>query len=354
MACPFSTTQSRTSKLSPQSIALLGAFVLTTLLWSCGAKNDKEGLTKPSPRDFAKELVQLSIRLETCEKWRGATVEDPFYQKTSVEKHLKALQHRVNGDRNDIILLAKYHQQAVEQGLSNEDQIKHKGATLQGVEKRIEQLESAMKTFETWQKRDGVDFDRVWSNQIQINRISGRFVKLGIKDVEGQARMRDHSSRLRDARRYWTDELTNAMRGAQVDGKMVDLARGTRRAIESAMEEITKKYRAADADQNSLIQCAHSIQGRINWAEETLKRAPKDDPWRLEAEEKLSAFKKAWNKHAADSEKAALSVLDRSTEMRQNRKQVLAEGVTLVNQINDAFIPTARKRGWPIPRVKRK
>lgn len=345
-ACRSSITQSKISKVS--------LFCLILLLFTaigCGDKPDEVEVSQYTSQEMTERILRYSLRLETYEKWRKAYAEEFFLNKTAMQDLLVKRSARVRGDRQEIAQLARDHEISKTKGMSANDFLAEKKATMTALEARLNSMEKEREITEQWFERDGNDFRKIWEDLIQCNRLSKTLLDHGIKDVNGLALLREHSSRLRDARRYWTAELSNAVVGAEIQGKMVDMARGTRKTVGESITPLKREYDVAISQLNGLKLTPNSIEGRIDWAEETLKQAPADDPWRIKSEPKIARYRRELAIFTEAAEKAMLTVLDASMEARKARSSILQAGNQLLKRVNESFIPEAQKRGWTLPSV---
>ncbi|MFT7620380.1 MAG: hypothetical protein ACI97A_004037, partial [Planctomycetota bacterium] len=224
MACRSFTTQSRISKASFSALLLVAIF-----LFGCGGKDEAvKTLRESSQEEMAEAIVNLNLRTGRYEKWRKELSEEVLLANTAAGKILQQRASLVNTSRFQIAKLSQYHKKSKANGLSANKQFEAQKDTMSALEATISALEKEQKTTNAWYLRDGLRFREVWEDMISANRSSKVFLKAGIKDVDGLASLRDHSARLRDARRYWTDELANAMIGAKIEDQMVEMSRGTR------------------------------------------------------------------------------------------------------------------------------
>lgn len=338
----FSTMPSRCSVLRAAVLCLL-----LLPLWACPDSEEKD--RPETPPSFAREIITSAAELERLETRRKSALDLSLLANTSAEKALKVMERRIQGDRNAIRLLTEYHQKAREQGLSDEEQLERNGHRLKQLKERVQKTRDSLDVLENWIKRDGTLLLEVWNRILQANQASGILMKAGLSDAQALTALRDYSSRLSDARRYWTDELVNAMNGAEVDQRMVDLACGTFRNARSDLSAVTSRMIGAHMDHTLLLRGAQALDDRLEWCQKTLERAPGDDPWRSKATAALGDLRRSAASWRLRVEKAAQQVFQRDPEHRKERRELMDEGTKLLDRANRIFIIEAQKRGWPLP-----
>ena len=344
-ASACSTTQSRICALSSFALPLVG-FFLCLLPVACGDKHEEAA---PAERDYAFEIHSCSTRLKTVKDRREAHQQHVLLANTAVGGLLTRLAQSEVAGANSIRVLTEYHKKARDQGIPDTVQFDKNGKPLEQLSLRITALETTLDTVDSWLADGGNQLAETWTRLIHTNVISKSFVEAGIADVERLALLRDHSARLNDARRYWTDELANAMRGAETDPKMIRLALGTQESLKEEISEIFALYTRADTERQTLLKSSGAIGQRLEWASKTLDRAAAEDAWRKKAAHLLTGFRKDAGAFSRESTAASLTVLDRSADARKRREQALKDGTRLLDRINKVFVVEAQKRGWPLP-----
>ncbi|MCB9831420.1 MAG: hypothetical protein H6807_03025 [Planctomycetes bacterium] len=337
----------RSATCVPERRGAAVALCLLVFLAACGDATPK---TDTAAVDFGALLTDLANRQLAVLDARKSLRDAPFFVGTAVLDELRTLDPRIDICSRNLNELAEYDLEADRQGLPEADRLRYKEVALEALRRNLDQNEKAFAALRELRARDEEVFSLTWGKLQHANQVLGDLIEAGIPAYEIQPLLRDLSQRLLDARRYWCQELANALRGLEPSADVLALARGSIGQLAREVEPVATKMNLAGADFTRITNGRDGLAARLDWSRRTLAELPEDDPLRRAAAPGLEAIAVEIAALAERAGQEILQVLDTAPTALEHRDDFVREQSALLSRLNEIVLVEAQKRGLPLPR----
>ena len=327
--------------------------LVSSLFLACSEPAETSTTKTPQP-GLAMQIKAALAKLADIEEWRGQMVESHFYKDTVVVTEVRSMEVSIQGCRRNLQNLINYRNQALKQGLTDDEQAIYKEEALAILKQHLDHWDKGRGRFEKLSEPDYPVFFDTWSKMKRINADLSDFVAAGVPCHDEQRLMRDYATQLKDARRFWTQELVNGLRGAELDQKLLTISCGSVRHLAKELKPIFDRSIRGHIQLMRLTGSLTSLKQRLAWSRDLLTKKDLEASWVAEAKQTIAAVEKdipALEKIVANATQLVLLPNDDS-QRTVKREKIVKDINERLAQLNKVFVIKARTMGWELPTKK--